>query len=232
MSRGREGFLSRWSRLKREPEAPAAPAEAATTAPAEPKLPEGKTLDDLLAELPRIEDLVPGQSLTAFMQPWVPNGVRNAALQRMWLLDPAIRDYVSPALDYAYDYNTPGAAPGFGSIETSQDAIREVAEMFDRVLGKAGPEAPSDPPAAPQDNLSQSGREMSAAPVSGAAQQSAADGQTAAKPYVGDDGGDPGQPGVVRQKAAASDDAASQHNASELNALRPAGRRHGGALPG
>ncbi len=146
MSRGREGFLSRWSRLKREPEAPVAPAEAATTAPAEPTLPEGKTLDDLLAELPRIEDLVPGQSLTAFMQPWVPNGVRNAALQRMWLLDPAIRDYVSPALDYAYDYNTPGAAPGFGSIETSQDAIREVADMFDRVLGKAGPEAPSDAP--------------------------------------------------------------------------------------
>ncbi len=232
MSRGREGFLSRWSRLKREPEAPAAPAETTTTAPAEPKLPEGKTLDDLLAELPRIEDLVPGQSLTAFMQPWVPNGVRNAALQRMWLLDPAIRDYVSPALDYAYDYNTPGAAPGFGSIETSQDAIREVADMFDRVLGKAGPEAPSDAPAALQDNLSQAGREIPIAHVSVAAQQGDADDRTAAKPDVGADGDDLGHPGVVRQNAAAPDNGASQHNASELNTLRPAGRRHGGALPG
>lgn len=121
MSRGHEGFIARWSRLKREPEPAAAPAEQPTAAAAPPALPEGRTLDDLLAELPKLEDLVPGQSLAAFMQPWVPTGLRNAALQRMWLLDPAIRDYVSPALDYAYDYNTPGAAPGFGPMETGRD---------------------------------------------------------------------------------------------------------------
>jgi hypothetical protein len=155
VSRG-EGFLSRWSRLKRAPATePAVERDEAATAPGSPALPEGKTLDDLIAELPAIEDLVPGQSLSAFMQPWVPDGIRNAALRRMWLLDPAIRDYVSPALDYAYDYNTPGAAPGFGSLETSADSIREVADMFDRVLAGPKDEGRGEPAPPAQDNLSQ-----------------------------------------------------------------------------
>lgn len=146
MSVTRVGFLSRWSRLKRDggaaPTVPASATEAAPAAPAqaEPELPEGKTLEDLIAELPKVEDLVPGQSVSAFMQAWVPAPLRNAALQRMWLLDPAIRDYVNPALDYAYDYNTPGCAPGFGTMETSEEAVHEVSEMFDRALGRSPPE--------------------------------------------------------------------------------------------
>ncbi len=69
-----EGFLSRWSRLKREPDPVPVPAEPAP--PAEAALPEGKTVEDLIAELPKLEELVPGQSLAAFMQPWVP--IRSA----------------------------------------------------------------------------------------------------------------------------------------------------------
>lgn len=143
MSVTRDGFLSRWSRLKRDgpAEAPEAQRAAEATAPAptgtEHDLPEGKTLEELVAELPKVEDLVPGQSVSAFMQAWVPAPLRNAALQRMWLLDPAIRDYVNPALDYAYDYNTPGCAPGFGTMEASEEAVREVSEMFDRALGRS-----------------------------------------------------------------------------------------------
>lgn len=143
MSEERGSFLSRWSRLKRgtEPVAPAAP-EPVAIRPAEPEetLPEGKSLEESLAELPRLEELVPGQSVAAFMQPWVPVALRNAALQRMWLLDPAISGYVDPALDYAYDYNAIGGAPGFGPMETSREAVQEVAEMFDRALGRTSPE--------------------------------------------------------------------------------------------
>ena len=128
---GGEGFLARWSRRKRDPEKAAAPAAASV---AEPALPEGRTLEDLIAELPRLEDLVPGQSLRAFMQSWVPTDIRTAALRRMWLLDPAIRDYVNPALDYAYDYNIPGGAPGYGPMETSAEMVREVTDMFERVV--------------------------------------------------------------------------------------------------
>ena len=137
MSEARDGFLSRWSRLKRDGLV-TPPRETVPPAPQPPAsdIPEGRSLEELIAELPRIEDLVPGQSLTMFMQSWVPGAIRNAALQRMWLLDPAVRDYVDPALDYAYDYNTPGAAPGFGPIETSDEMVREVSAMFDRAIGE------------------------------------------------------------------------------------------------
>jgi hypothetical protein len=232
VSGGREGFLSRWSRLKREPDAPAARPDASAGAPDPSPLPEGKTLDDLLAELPRLEDLVPGQSLTAFMQPWVPTGVRNAALRRMWLLDPAIRDYVSPALDYAYDYNTPGGAPGFGTMETGQDAIREVAEMFDRALGKTASEASAEAPADAQDNLSQAARETPAAPHFAASQQDGADPTPAAQGVAGGAMADLPKSPPASSETAMQGDVAAHNNANAMNDLRPRGRRHGGALPG
>ena len=138
-----EGFLARWSRLKRDPEKPPAPPEPAPPEPAAAAtaLPEGKTLEELVAELPRLDELVPGQSLTAFMQAWVPADIRSAALRRMWLLDPAIHDYVNPALDYAYDYNALGGAPGFGPMETSAEMVREVNDMFARAVAPEDGEA-------------------------------------------------------------------------------------------
>jgi hypothetical protein len=229
MSGGREGFLSRWSRLKREP-GTAIPPAAGAEAPGEPALPEGKTLEELIAELPRLEDLVPGQSLTAFMQPWVPSGVRNAALQHMWLLDPAIRDYVNPALDYAYDYNTPGAAPGFGTMETSSDTIREVADMFDRALGQDSTRAATDAAPERHDNLSQAEGKSLGEDI--AAQQ---DEQT---PPVTSDSGPMPVAATARpadlpwQERPARADAATHNNDKEMKEIRPAGRRHGGALPG
>lgn len=205
MSEDSGGFLSRWSRLKRgtEPVAPAVPEPAATrqAGPEEP-LPDGKSLEDCIAELPRLDDLVPGQSVAAFMQPWVPAALRNAALQRMWLLDPAISGYVDPALDYAYDYNTLGAAPGFGPMETSREAIQEVAEMFDRALGRTPLE---------QENAEQpvtearSGEPERPHPTAPQPQASA-----------------PSLPG----------NAAAHNNASDPKDLRPVARRHGRALPG
>jgi hypothetical protein len=231
MSSGREGFLSRWSRLKREPD-PVAPPPASVTAeaPKEPVLPEGKTLDELVAELPRIEDLVPGQSLTAFMQPWVPDSVRNAALQRMWLLDPAIRDYVSPALDYAYDYNTPGAAPGFGPMETSSDAVREVADLFDRVLGGDGAKEETAATSDRHDNLSQS-RDIGA-PEHAAAQQDERDRPTGSEGGAMPVAASARPADLPRQERSAPADVATHNNDKEMKELRPAGRRHGGALPG
>lgn len=229
MSGADKGFLSRWSRLKRQP-APAPAPEAAppVAEPAAAPAPEGKALDDLLAQLPRVEDLVPGQSLTAFMQPWVPNGVRNAALQRMWLLDPAIRDYVSPALDYAYDYNTPGGAPGFGPMETGQDAIREVAEMFDRALGKGSNEGPAAPEHA-HDNVSQAG--STGAETDAAPQHSFPVTSTATTEVSGVADKAAGKPQEIGGEAP-TDPVAVHKTASETKDLRPVGRRHGGALPG
>ncbi|AVO46995.1 DUF3306 domain-containing protein [Phreatobacter cathodiphilus] len=227
MSGADKGFLSRWSRLKRQP-APAPEPPAPAAEPAAAPLPEGQALDDLLAQLPRIEDLVPGQSLSAFMQPWVPTGIRNAALQRMWLLDPAIRDYVSPALDYAYDYNTPGGAPGFGPMETGRDAIREVAEMFDRALGKA-PEADAATAAGEHDNVSQSG--SANAPADAAMQQSFPGTAVVRTEVSGASEKTSGKAQEIGGEDAKAP-AAVHKSASETKDLRPVGRRHGGALPG
>jgi hypothetical protein len=226
---GREGFMSRWSRLKREPEKP----EAVETAPQADPVPDGKALEDLIAGLPKIEDFVPGQNISVFMQAWVPSDIKHAALRRMWLLDPAIRDYVSPALDYAYDYNTPGMAPGFGPMETSTDAIREVAEMFDRALGSGSEAGVSGPAQQVQDNMSQSAGTDGASPVAHAAPQQNAE-------PVGDPASQLGKANpqaLVDQSttavASANRDAAPQDKKlSDLNDLRPRGRRHGGALPG
>jgi hypothetical protein len=222
-----KGFLSRWSRLKRQP-APAPEAQSPAAAPAAPPQPEGQALDDLLAQLPRIEDLVPGQSLSAFMQPWVPTGIRNAALQRMWLLDPAIRDYVSPALDYAYDYNAPGGAPGFGPMETGQDAIREVAEMFDRALGKDPKEGPGQL-VDEHDNVSQSG--AGDAQAHAAMQQSFPVTSTVRMEVSGASEKTSGKAQEIAGEDAQAP-AAVHKSASETKDLRPVGRRHGGALPG
>lgn len=212
----RDSFLARWSRLKRGVSpAPADEAEIdATEAPVqEPPLPEGKSLDDLVAELPKVEDLVPGQSLAAFMQPWVPTAIRNAALQRMWLLDPEISGYVNPALDYAYDYNALCPPPGFGPMEASQEMIGEVAQMFDRALGRAGAveeaRAAPEPSAEPADETAD--RDPAAALV--ATQTASLSAAPAAVP-------------------AANTDAALHDKSSEPKDLRISVRRHGGALPG
>jgi len=220
---GGEGFLARWSRRKRDPEKASAPAAAPV---AEPALPEGRTLEDLIAELPRLEDLVPGQSLRAFMQSWVPTDIRTAALRRMWLLDPAIRDYVNPALDYAYDYNIPGGAPGYGPMETSAEMVREVTDMFERVVaGERG--EPIKPIGQP--NMAQA--------EEGEAEPEAADACACPPPEklpenaplpLADCIGEGGQ----GEKTDVSERSETANPRATPSAMAPNPRRHGGALPG
>lgn len=83
-------------------------------------------------ERPQVQDLRPSHNLIAFMQPSVPWELRAAAMRRMWLIDPTIRDFVSPALDYAHDYNTPGGAPGYALIEPSAEMIWEAVARLER----------------------------------------------------------------------------------------------------
>ncbi|PWC29989.1 DUF3306 domain-containing protein [Teichococcus aestuarii] len=123
-----EGFLSRWSRRKRgvEPEAapePPAPGRAAPM-PAAPSAvppaafpavgPDPAAAADAFdpASLPPLESLGPESDFTAFLKPNVPALLRQAALRRMWSLDPGIRDFVGPA-DYAWDFNAADGVPGF-----------------------------------------------------------------------------------------------------------------------
>lgn len=136
-----DNFFSRWSRLKR---APPKPAVVAPEAPAAEKLPEGDALQELIDALPKLEDIVAGQDLSVFMKAWVPEPLRNAALRRLWSVDPAVRDFVSEALDYAYDYNNPASISGFGLHIATPDMAREALDLFDKALAGLEPDAGRD----------------------------------------------------------------------------------------
>lgn len=143
----REGFLSAWSRRKLaarrkqadtvvdpdEPDALAPLAESEAEAVSEePVELDGELVDDdFIANLPSIEDITEKTDLTPFMRRGVPLGLRNAALRKVWMLNPLIRDHVDAALDYAWDWNAPGGVPGGGGTLTGEG----VAQMVRNVLG-------------------------------------------------------------------------------------------------
>jgi len=142
-------FLSRWSRLKEEarrserrPEPDAAEASAgAPPREADPAsmLPEPELTPEELAALPKVEEITAASDISGFLRRGVPDALRNPALRRMWILDPAIRDFVGEARDYSYDWSTPGGVPGAGDLDAGDD----VAAMLRSVFGDAPPAAPS-----------------------------------------------------------------------------------------
>lgn len=98
-----------------------------------------------LSSLPSLESLTAESDIAAFLQQGVPLALRNAALRRIWTLDPAIRDFVGP-LDYGWDYNAPDGVPGFGLDLGGADVKRLLAQALgqaveDDVPGEAGPSA-------------------------------------------------------------------------------------------
>src|SRR3954453_10656377 len=129
-----KSFLSRWSQRKQEAKQPDRDAPAPDAdAPSAP-VAEGEAEPEFdLSSLPKLEDLTETTDITAFLRKGVPEHLRNAALRKSWALDPAIRNYVNPALDYAYDWNTPGGVPGSGEIGAGVD----VARMVSQIMGTA-----------------------------------------------------------------------------------------------
>ncbi len=238
-----EGFLNRWSRRKQEAREDAAPqpvepdarvdpskeAEAASPRAAD-ELDE-KSLAERLAELPRIDEIDHLTDMTRFMQPWVPEGLRREALRKLWTVDRAVRDHVIFA-DYALDYNTPGAAPGYGTLETTAEMVKEALASFSgdpaqtlramaaRESGSGGRGEKADEPAAAKVSVTET-------PAVGRA----ADEQAAALP----------NPGVEEAAATESQPSLDAEDGDRPAALReepvfaaplPAPRRrHGSAAP-
>ena len=139
-----DGFLSRWARRKRDvrlgerTETPAADmqgVEAGAVPGDDVVVPEAAATEaeiDLLAELPSLADLTAETDLLPFLRAGVPAALRNAALRKMWSVDPAIRDFVSEAREYAYDWNTPGGVPGLGPLLPGDDVKAMLGRLFNR----------------------------------------------------------------------------------------------------
>src|SRR5882762_639384 len=133
-----KGFLARWSQRKQEAKRPGseAPVDDAAT-PLGPSA-EGDAEPEFdLSSLPKLEDVTQTTDITAFLRKGVPEHLRNAALRKSWALDPAIRNYVNPALEYAYDWNTPGGVPGSSEIGAGMD----VARLVSQIMGSGEPGA-------------------------------------------------------------------------------------------
>jgi Protein of unknown function (DUF3306) len=163
-----DGFLTRWSRRKRAAEAAGQPRAAAVEGEVESApgiaggtsaagdsagaAPEAELSADVLADLPRLEELTAESDVSLFLRRGVPESLRNAALRRMWSLDPKIRDFLSEAREYAYDWNTPGGVPGSGPLLSGEEARRLAA----RILGARDEAAQPDEAGSATPSVSQS----------------------------------------------------------------------------
>lgn len=143
-----DDFLSRWARQKRAQDQPdaeeASAAEPVVLSPdAPPDMSPTDADPDLLASLPRIEDIAAGTDVRGFLQAGVPRTLRNAALRRAWATHPVISTYEDPARDYFWDYNAEGGVAGFGG-KISADAVNRMARA---ITGEVDPD-PEAPAAA------------------------------------------------------------------------------------
>jgi len=141
-----KSFLARWSQRKHEAKQPDRDAPTANSdAPSGPVAESDVAQEFDLSSLPKLEDLTATTDITGFLRKGVPEHLRNAALRKSWALDPAIRNYVNPALDYAYDWNTPGGVPGSSEIGSGMD----VARLVSQIMGGGSTVEPPVPAAAP-----------------------------------------------------------------------------------
>jgi hypothetical protein len=244
-----EPFLARWSRRKREAEevektAPnkAADASAPDSAQGSPDAPGAanesaqsarKTEAPFdVASLPPIEEIGVGTDIRAFLAAGVPAEIKRAALRRVWVADPSIRDFVGLA-ENDWDFTKPDSMRGFGALPADFDVEAMVRGVFGDAPKTAAEESPQAQPGARQDAEVVPQEQIAALPQPApeAADQSA-----------GTAGGDDGQSGSATLPPGAADlpkdivqresFAATQTKMTLSNPDQPQPRRlHGGALP-
>ena len=202
------------------------PGERALGAPADARASDAPASHEeasSVPQLPSIESIVAESDVRAFLAPGVPPELTRAALRRAWSADPKIRDFIGLS-ENSWDFNDPGAMPGFGPLELTEEIRQEIARMIGRSLGEDVPDAPGPPPPdvaepGPEPPPTQAKSAMLASPA-GAAPQ----------PPVPDAPGQdvPGQDAPVQIKADDVAGASAPEGDRGERVLKP---RHGRALP-
>src|SRR5882724_10615142 len=215
-----KSFLARWSQRKHEAKQPDRDAPTVNAdAPSGPVAESDVAQEFDLSSLPKLEDMTATTDITAFLRKGVPEHLRNAALRKSWALDPAIRNYVNPALDYAYDWNTPGGVPGNSEIGAGMDVARLVSQIMGTGETAIEPSAPTvENPAELASDPAPSGEPQSGPPEQ-PLRLSSKQVPIGREPTNREEG-TPVQAGQA-EHSKASDSAAPQH----------AARRHGSAKP-
>jgi Protein of unknown function (DUF3306) len=151
-------LLSRWSRRKRGAiavveatnsrgqSAPSGGREDSRPCNADPiRSAAGQTVStsDLPSLVP-LEAIGAETDIRAFLAAGVPPELARAALRRAWLSDPKIRNFVGLA-DYDWDFNAPGSMAGFGILDASDQAERELARLLRQAVAVTTGETPVSP---------------------------------------------------------------------------------------
>lgn len=135
------GGLSGWSRrkleAKRQEQAEAPPPEAPAAQDPQEEIAPVLADADMIAALPSLDEIKAGFDMAPFLAKGVPAHLKNAALRKLWQASPAVRDYLDPAVDYAWDWNAPGGVPGGGGV-LSQESI---AKMVKGIIGTKSEDA-------------------------------------------------------------------------------------------
>jgi Protein of unknown function (DUF3306) len=214
------GFLSRWSRLKqetkREDATPAPQPEAAVPPAAD--IDAGREQPPLDEELPlpSLDDITPGADVTAFFGKHVPEALRTAALRKLWITDPDIKDFIEMA-DYQWDFTNPDSIPGWSSKLEGVD----VKALVDRIFGEI-------PAAVDREKAAADSPDTLSEPVEPLAPE---DENTLGENTETADIPDSSSANRLMRPAVAADDVAMQKNPSDSGVYALQKRRHGGALP-
>ncbi len=208
------GFLSRWARRKHEakvatraePGPEAAPSQPPAVQNVQPVQPQA---DERELPLPSLDDIVPGADVSRFFASHVPESLRTAALRKLWVTDPQIRDFIEMA-ENQWDFNNPDSIAGWSSKLDAAD----VKAMAARILNFGNPpeqraEAEAEPPSS----------EPAEPPTA-----------------IGKNPESPTNPGGSTVPAEASEEAPEAHVAMQNNTLDSSvyavtRKRHGGAMP-
>lgn len=135
-------FLRRWSQRKRAAEKPN-PDNAGLS-------PNNKGVDSNAsargdvdppafdpANLPSLETITATSDIRPFLGPGVPEELTRAALRRVWVADPAIRNFIGIA-ETQWDFTKPESIPGFGSLELTPAMRRAVLSLIGNAMGQTG----------------------------------------------------------------------------------------------
>ena len=205
---------------------PLQPGEHALGAPADARAsdaPASHEETSSVPQLPSIESIVAESDVRAFLAPGVPPELTRAALRRAWSADPKIRDFIGLS-ENSWDFNDPGAMPGFGPLELTEEIRQEIARMIGRSLGEDVPDVPG--PAPPD----VAGPEPEPPPAQAKSAMLASPAGAAPQPPVPDAPGQdvPGQDAPVQIKADDVAGASAPEGDRGERVLKP---RHGRALP-
>jgi hypothetical protein len=174
-----ENVLSRWSRRKREVAShevtPAAPevvapktsaplpteleAEMAALAPPDASDDKSSARAPVFdpASLPSLDSIGADTDIRGFLAPGVPTELAHAALRRVWIADPGIRDFKGLA-EYDWDFTAPDSMFGFGDLDPGTDVKQMLADVFgdlptDPTVPSGNVLAETPSPAAPEPDL-------------------------------------------------------------------------------